>query len=102
MPAASALPTISWVRNPKTKEEIKIPASKVPAFKAGKALKFHHLAVGRDPAGVAGLVGHRSSFDKTGNFQPLIQAHRQTSLHPYMAQMSLTELDKLWEAVKRT
>ena len=26
-------------RNPKTKEEIKIPASKVPAFKAGKALK---------------------------------------------------------------
>lgn len=26
-------------RNPKTKQEIKIPASKVPAFKAGKALK---------------------------------------------------------------
>ena len=26
-------------RNPKTKEEIKIPASKVPAFKPGKALK---------------------------------------------------------------
>lgn len=26
-------------RNPKTKESIKIPASKVPAFKAGKALK---------------------------------------------------------------
>lgn len=26
-------------RNPKTKEEIKIPASKVPQFKAGKALK---------------------------------------------------------------
>ena len=26
-------------RNPKTNEEIKIPASKVPAFKAGKALK---------------------------------------------------------------
>ena len=26
-------------RNPKTKEEIQIPASKVPAFKAGKALK---------------------------------------------------------------
>ena len=26
-------------RNPKTKEEIKIPASKVPVFKAGKALK---------------------------------------------------------------
>ena len=26
-------------RNPKTKETIKIPASKVPAFKAGKALK---------------------------------------------------------------
>ena len=26
-------------RNPKTKEEIKIPASKVPGFKAGKALK---------------------------------------------------------------
>lgn len=26
-------------RNPKTKEEIKIPATKVPAFKAGKALK---------------------------------------------------------------
>ena len=26
-------------RNPKTKEEIKIPASKIPAFKAGKALK---------------------------------------------------------------
>jgi len=26
-------------RNPKTKEQIKIPASKVPAFKAGKALK---------------------------------------------------------------
>ncbi len=26
-------------RNPKTKEAIKIPASKVPAFKAGKALK---------------------------------------------------------------
>ena len=26
-------------RNPKTKEEIKIPASRVPAFKAGKALK---------------------------------------------------------------
>ncbi len=25
--------------NPKTKEAIKIPASKVPAFKAGKALK---------------------------------------------------------------
>lgn len=26
-------------RNPKTNEEIKIPASKVPTFKAGKALK---------------------------------------------------------------
>ena len=26
-------------RNPKTKEAINIPASKVPAFKAGKALK---------------------------------------------------------------
>ena len=26
-------------RNPKTKEEITIPASKVPVFKAGKALK---------------------------------------------------------------
>ena len=26
-------------RNPKTKEAIEIPASKVPAFKAGKALK---------------------------------------------------------------
>ena len=26
-------------RNPKTKEPIKIPASKVPAFKPGKALK---------------------------------------------------------------
>ena len=26
-------------RNPKTKEEIKIPASRVPGFKAGKALK---------------------------------------------------------------
>ena len=26
-------------RNPRTKEEIKIPASKVPVFKAGKALK---------------------------------------------------------------
>lgn len=26
-------------RNPKTKETIKIPACKVPAFKAGKALK---------------------------------------------------------------
>ncbi len=26
-------------RNPKTNEEIKIPASKVPSFKAGKALK---------------------------------------------------------------
>ncbi len=26
-------------RNPKTKEEIKIPASKMPVFKAGKALK---------------------------------------------------------------
>ena len=27
------------VRNPQTKEEIKIPASKAPVFKAGKALK---------------------------------------------------------------
>ena len=26
-------------RNPKTKEELKIPASKVPSFKPGKALK---------------------------------------------------------------
>ena len=26
-------------RNPKTKEDIKIPASKAPVFKAGKALK---------------------------------------------------------------
>ena len=26
-------------RNPKTKEQIKIPASKVPVFKAGKAFK---------------------------------------------------------------
>ena len=26
-------------RNPKTKEQIKIPASKTPVFKAGKALK---------------------------------------------------------------
>ena len=26
-------------RNPKTKEEIRIPASRVPVFKAGKALK---------------------------------------------------------------
>lgn len=26
-------------RNPKTREEIEIPASKVPCFKAGKALK---------------------------------------------------------------
>ena len=26
-------------RNPKTKEEIQIPASRVPTFKAGKALK---------------------------------------------------------------
>ncbi len=26
-------------RNPKTKEEIEIPASRVPVFKAGKALK---------------------------------------------------------------
>ncbi len=26
-------------RNPKTKEEIKIPASRVPVFKAGKAFK---------------------------------------------------------------
>ena len=26
-------------RNPKTKEEIQIPASRVPAFKVGKALK---------------------------------------------------------------
>ena len=26
-------------RNPRTKEEIRIPASRVPAFKAGKALK---------------------------------------------------------------
>lgn len=28
-------------RNPRTNEEIKIPASKVPAFSAGKALKDH-------------------------------------------------------------
>jgi DNA-binding protein HU-beta len=28
-------------RNPRTNEEIKIAASKVPAFKAGKALKDH-------------------------------------------------------------
>lgn len=28
-------------RNPRTNEEIKIPASKVPAFVAGKALKDH-------------------------------------------------------------
>ncbi|QDE40191.1 HU family DNA-binding protein [Luteibacter pinisoli] len=28
-------------RNPRTNEEIKIPASKVPAFTAGKALKDH-------------------------------------------------------------
>ncbi|HEV7775420.1 MAG TPA: HU family DNA-binding protein [Luteibacter sp.] len=28
-------------RNPRTNEEIKIKASKVPAFKAGKALKDH-------------------------------------------------------------
>ena len=27
-------------RNPQTKEEIKIPASKAPVFKAGKALKY--------------------------------------------------------------
>jgi len=27
-------------RNPRTKEDIEIPASKVPAFKAGKALKY--------------------------------------------------------------
>ena len=27
------------VRNPQTKEEIKIPASKAPVFKSGKALK---------------------------------------------------------------
>ena len=27
-------------RNPQTKEEIKIPASKSPVFKAGKALKY--------------------------------------------------------------
>ena len=27
-------------RNPKTKEEIKIPATKVATFKAGKALKY--------------------------------------------------------------
>ena len=27
-------------RNPQTKEEIKIPASKAPVFKAGKALKI--------------------------------------------------------------
>ena len=26
-------------RNPRTKEEIQIPASRIPAFKAGKALK---------------------------------------------------------------
>lgn len=26
-------------RNPQTKEEIQIPASKVPSFKAGKSLK---------------------------------------------------------------
>lgn len=26
-------------RNPRTKEEIKVPASRVPVFKAGKALK---------------------------------------------------------------
>jgi len=26
-------------RNPRTKEEIEIPASRIPAFKAGKALK---------------------------------------------------------------
>ncbi len=26
-------------RNPRTKEQIKIPASKIPVFKAGKALK---------------------------------------------------------------
>ena len=27
-------------RNPRTKQEIKIAASKIPAFKAGKALKY--------------------------------------------------------------
>ena len=27
-------------RNPRTKEEIEIPASKLPVFKAGKALKY--------------------------------------------------------------
>ena len=30
---------VQLVRNPQTKEEIKIPASKAPVFKAGKALK---------------------------------------------------------------
>ena len=35
-------------RNPQTKEEIKIPASKAPVFKAGKALKavsYTHLTL---------------------------------------------------------
>ena len=31
-------------RNPKTKKEIEIPASRVPQFKAGKALKEEHSA----------------------------------------------------------
>ena len=32
-------------RNPKTKESIKIPASKVPVFKPGKALSFARLVL---------------------------------------------------------
>ena len=46
-------------RNPKTREEIKIPASKYPVFKAGKALKDQ---VAKEPRKKEGSTGNRAAF----------------------------------------
>ena len=48
-------------RNPKTKESIKIPASKVPVFKPGKALK--DIVSQEQPCGTA-AVTRRSFFQE--------------------------------------
>ena len=49
-------------RNPRTKEEIEIPASRVPAFKAGKALKdavakYFNFCIKKPPSLAAFCVG---------------------------------------------
>ena len=64
-------------RNPQSGEKMKIPASKVPAFKAGKTLKVFHLVA----FSAAGILG-RGTIPSSSLYSPNVGEGRDLRTSP--------------------